>query len=385
MAGGIIYQVDSEGGLTRMIPSKPASEDEIQKLIADHPEMVTGDDEKLLLIRREAPIADASDGGRRWSLDHLFVTRDAKPVLVEVKQATNTQLRREVIGQILEYAANAVLHWGRGRLVEAYRSRFDDEEAADQHLDAFLREGGGDGISAEVANPASFWERVDTNLQSGVLKLVIVADQIPRELARIIEFLNEQMDAEVRGVELRWFTSDTGVKTLVPRIVGATERAAEKKADASSKATNEYWVQLKAAHPDLIPGKPWSANAQDFFALRNGNPKIVVGSRFVKGDLRLFIYFDGPLAGKAYQKLKEKKEAFENAFGQHLEWDDMEGAQASRAILTLPNAQMENLADRQRQYNWLAIHAPKLRDAFEPFKTGIEASIKSGSTEVVRS
>ena len=46
----------------------------------------------------------------RWSLDHLFVTRDGVPVLVELKRAMNSRLRREVVGQILDYAANATAY-----------------------------------------------------------------------------------------------------------------------------------------------------------------------------------------------------------------------------------------------------------------------------------
>ena len=151
MAEGIIYQVGSDDNLTRMLPGKPVSEAQIQELIAKHPEIVTGTDERLLLIRREQPIPDSSFGSGRWSLDHLFVTRDAKPVLVEVKQASNTKLRREVIGQLLEYAANAVSHWGRGRMAESFYRRFENEEDALLELDSFLADpsandaGGGAG------------------------------------------------------------------------------------------------------------------------------------------------------------------------------------------------------------------------------------------------
>ena len=51
------------------------SEDFMQKLVASHPELIADLDGALLLIRREQPIADREDGGGRWSLDHLFVTR----------------------------------------------------------------------------------------------------------------------------------------------------------------------------------------------------------------------------------------------------------------------------------------------------------------------
>ncbi len=155
--------------------------------------------------------------GGRWSVDHLFVTRDAVPVLVEVKRAVDTRLRREVVGQMLDYAANATAYWQAGSVADSFvRTATKANRDAEQVLTSFIGE----------SNPAVFWDQVDANFKAGRIKLVFVADEIPRELARIVEFLNEQMRADVRAVELRWFAGDDGVITLSPRIIGETERAA---------------------------------------------------------------------------------------------------------------------------------------------------------------
>jgi hypothetical protein len=45
-------------------------------------------------------------GGAWWSLDHLVVDQDAVPTFVEVKRASDTPARREVVAQMLDYAAN---------------------------------------------------------------------------------------------------------------------------------------------------------------------------------------------------------------------------------------------------------------------------------------
>lgn len=59
--------------------------------------------------------------------------------------------------------------------------------------------------------------------------MLFVADAIPSELRRIIEFLNEQMNpAEVIGVELRQYEGQ-GLKTLVPLVVGQTQEATQKR------------------------------------------------------------------------------------------------------------------------------------------------------------
>lgn len=59
--------------------------------------------------------------------------------------------------------------------------------------------------------------------------MLFVADQIPVELRRIVEFLNEQMDpAEVLALELRQYEGE-GLKTLVPMLYGQTQQAQQRK------------------------------------------------------------------------------------------------------------------------------------------------------------
>ncbi len=204
----------------------------MQALVARYPDLITDGDGALLLIRREQPIADSLESTGRWSLDHLFVTREGVPVLVELKRAVDTRLRREVVGQILDYAANATAYWKAGEIANAFASTHDSE--AEKNLAQFL-----DGADADT-----FWSKVDNNFRAGQIKLVFVADSIPAELARIVEFLNEQMRADVRAIELRWFVSDDGMKTLSPRIIGETERAKVSKAAQAGlqPLSPEAWI-----------------------------------------------------------------------------------------------------------------------------------------------
>jgi hypothetical protein len=231
-----IYTVDASGTLIAMRPSEPRSEDFMQMLVAKHPELISDQDGALLLIRREQPIADREDGGGRWSLDHLFVTRTGIPVLVELKRAVDTRLRREVVGQMLDYAANGTAYWQGGRIAESFAATAAEHgRDPDAELEQFLGAG---------SDQEHFWEQVDANFAAGRIKLVFVADTIPRELARIVEFLNEQMKADVRAVELSWFEGE-GITALTPRVIGETERAQNEKAARSSlpKIGREEWIE----------------------------------------------------------------------------------------------------------------------------------------------
>ena len=62
-----------------------------------------------------------------------------------------------------------------------------------------------------------YWEQAGANLKAGRIRLVFVADEIPRELRRVVEFLNEQMAAEVIAIEVKQYVGPDGLRTLVPR------------------------------------------------------------------------------------------------------------------------------------------------------------------------
>jgi len=67
-----------------------------------------------------------------------------------------------------------------------------------------------------------FWSKVQENLQEGIIRMLFVADKIPDELRRIIEFLNEQMTkSEVLGIEIKQYCNlEKNIKTLVPSVIG---------------------------------------------------------------------------------------------------------------------------------------------------------------------
>ena len=74
-----------------------------------------------LLMTREASISSEEGGSGRWSVDHLFLDQDAIPTLIEVKRSSDTRIRREVVGQKMDYAANAVVYWP----IETFQNQFE--------------------------------------------------------------------------------------------------------------------------------------------------------------------------------------------------------------------------------------------------------------------
>jgi hypothetical protein len=225
--GGGIYLIQPDGKLVEMKQESYKSEGVFQDILANYPNLLAGDQidsqqpRRWLLIAREVGVPAQQDGANHWSLDHLFVDQDGIPTLVEVKRSTDTRIRREVVGQMLDYAANAVVYWP----VEEIISQFERTcEAKGSDCEEVLSDFLADSLTAE-----EFWQKVKTNLRAGHVRMLFVADEIPQELKRIVEFLNEQMDpAEVLAVELRQFVNGE-LRTLVPRVFGQTAVAEQRK------------------------------------------------------------------------------------------------------------------------------------------------------------
>lgn len=223
-----IYLLEEEGELRELVEESFVSEDRLQTLLAEHPDLLGGDQmneespRRWLLIDREADVPDREDGSGRWALDHLFLDQDGVPTLVEVKRSTDTRIRREVVGQMLDYAANGMAYWPLEKLRALFEARCDQQGLdPGARLEEFLDE--------SEADPEEFWQRVKTNLKAGRIRLVFVADEIPPELRRVVEFLNGQMDpAEVLAVAVRQYAGG-GLRTLVPNVLGQTAEAQSRK------------------------------------------------------------------------------------------------------------------------------------------------------------
>ncbi len=221
--GERIYVRTEAGGLEPLMEERFNTEDALQKLLADYPELLEGtqirpdDPRRWILITREQGIAVTGDAAARWSLDILVIDQDATPTLVEVKLGSNSDARRKVVGQMLDYAAHA-----HTLNADDLRKTFDAQSGAEERLDALLKD---KDLDSDI-----FWKMVAKNLEERNIRLLFVADAIPDELAHIVEFLNEKMrDIQVLAVEVKQFRGET-LQTLVPRVIGRLA-----KQDASPK------------------------------------------------------------------------------------------------------------------------------------------------------
>jgi hypothetical protein len=222
------------------------NESALQELLVEYPDLLPGDQidpenpRRWLLVARELGVPGDVTETERWSLDHLFLDQDGIPTFVECKQATDTRIRREVVAQMLDYAANGTQYWSMDRLRQAATETAQGRgKALDGEIAALLSNG------EDEADIEEYWERVEANLRNRRIRLIFVADSTPRELRRLVEFLNEEMvNVEVLAVEVKQFQKgdSQGQKALVPRVVGLTETARGVK-ESSSKRRKKWSEQ----------------------------------------------------------------------------------------------------------------------------------------------
>lgn len=243
-------------------PKAYASEDVLQEALANFPQVIAGrstdedgEPSPLVLVAREIGIPTT-----QLSLDHLFLDHEAVPVLVEVKRASDTRIRREVVAQMLDYAANAAANWPVSYLEEKVAQAAEQQgTSVEEYLAPVAQDG-----------PEAFWRDVAQNLKAGRVRLMFVADVIPESLERIIDFLNEQMSpAEVLGVEVRKYEAG-GHLAYVPRLVGRTSDAVAAKSSRPgtrwTKETFVEWATVNCSGPEAALVERVLEHAQTFGA-----------------------------------------------------------------------------------------------------------------------
>ncbi len=222
-----VFLLHGDDILEGMQPAQFATEDVFQRLLQRFPDLLVGDlidplsPRKWVLVKPEKMVS-TGELGASLSVDLVFLDQDGIPTLVEIKRQSDSRIRREVVGQMLDYAANCANYWAIDDLrAEFEKTCLEAKKTTNEVLQQLL------GSDADIEG---FWPRVKENLESTNIRLLFVADVIPPELRRVVEFLNAQMkQVEVLAIELRQFQSK-GLKAIVPTVYGQTQAAAQRRA-----------------------------------------------------------------------------------------------------------------------------------------------------------
>lgn len=211
--------VDPENGTgTVLAPFSLASgetglEASVQQLIHDHPACLPIAEIDPAFA---GPIAICRElNTPAGPIDNFMVTPSGLPVLVECKLWRNPEARREVVGQIIDYAKE-LSRWSSSDLQREVNRRLGCEGNAILDL---VRAAGHD------IDEMAFNDALTYNLRKGRLLLLIVGDGIRQGVEAIAEYLQVHagLHFSLGLVEIPVYALADGRRLVVPRVLARTE------------------------------------------------------------------------------------------------------------------------------------------------------------------
>ncbi len=177
------------------------NEAHLQTLLHASPSRVPGVPEGSLAVR------EMNTGG--GPIDVCIVGLDGSITVVECKLASNSERRRMVLGQVIDYASAI---W---------------DDGADSFLTAWVQAGGVD--PAETLDPVGF-DQLRRNVADVRINLCLAVDRIDSDLRRLVEYLNLATREEITVTALQLaYAKDADVEILIPSTFGAEIAAAKKR------------------------------------------------------------------------------------------------------------------------------------------------------------
>ncbi|UYF97162.1 hypothetical protein OCS65_28505 (plasmid) [Rhodococcus aetherivorans] len=231
--GPLLIRDTSTGG-TWSSPEMTAytNEDHLQAIIADAPHHVPGVPEGALAQRELSTSAGPADV--------CIIDPNGEITVVECKLASNSERRRMVIGQVLDYAAAI---WQAG--TDAFHRQWS-------------RQGGPDLSELDESSR----DQLDRNITDGRIHLCLAVDLIDADLRRLVEYLNlaTRDDVRVTALQLTYARHGT-VEILVPSTYGGEI------AHAKTHAAHQKDKWTKESFLDAITSPSERALAEKLFTL----------------------------------------------------------------------------------------------------------------------
>lgn len=212
-------------------PANFASERELEEVVCRYPQLLTREG--------DAPLAYISQQIQMTSgvMDVVMVDSDGLPVAVEVKLGRNAQARREILGQLVDYVST---------LTEYTVDELDDLVSG-KVSDCI------DVIAKDETERKKIRQTVGANLRAGLARYVLVLDDVPSELSRIVKFLAMRCNMDIRLVEISKYVSASGQILYVPQNLLEEGDSGTEKISSGGGATRAQLQEVINAYSE-IPG-----------------------------------------------------------------------------------------------------------------------------------
>lgn len=320
-------------------------------------------------------------------LDLLGFTVTGRPVLIECKLWRNPQARREVVAQILEYAA-LLQGWTYADLTARVGAKLGGRQG--NILFDIVR------AAYPETHEARFVDTVSTCLASGDFDLIIAGDGIRSDLHAVANYLrpHSRLAARLALVEFQVWSDATGVKVVLPSITlrteivthtvlvssrgeplsiaDSSEIAAEVQAIAQPElsgrrqAVRAFWEDVVARsrfdHPDQPPPRHGGHN---WIRLDMPPPGRLTAYR-TKDEAGVFLTLSGEGASARFEMLLAEQGMLEQEIGQSLEMRaDADDPSKYKIGASHPfDTSDEKIGEQQKQ--WLLTIMNRFVNVFRP-------------------
>ncbi|MGL5799859.1 MAG: hypothetical protein ACRCYN_07315, partial [Plesiomonas sp.] len=187
--------INSNGANETLKPSEFTNELELEDIICNNPQLLCtdGGSELYFLKRQVTTLAGVSDA--------IMVSADGLLVVVEVKLARNPEVRRTVVGQLIDYVATLTEY---------------TVDELNELLDGCLE----NILSEKFENETEYkrvWQAIGANLRAGVARYILVVDSANADLERIVKFLALKSSLDIRLITINKYVSESGFSIFVPQ------------------------------------------------------------------------------------------------------------------------------------------------------------------------
>lgn len=221
--GLLVRKVGSTGAWESPEMRTYTDEGHLQQVIAEDPQQVPGVPEGAWTVRELQTAAGPADV--------CIIGPDGALTIVECKLASNSERRRMVIGQALDYAS---------AICDAGASAFRDQWA---------RRGGAELADVLGEQPL---DQLDRNISDGRIHLCLAVDRIDSDLRRLVEHLNRitRDDVGITALQLT-YARHGDVEILLPSTYGGEITAAKARSDARATPwTRDAFLDALATDDD---------------------------------------------------------------------------------------------------------------------------------------
>lgn len=367
------------------------SEAWIQDLIQRHPECLPIEEIDPIFANPVALCKELNTPA--GAIDNFLITASGLPVLVECKLWRNPEGRREVVGQILDYAKELAL-WSSSDLQREVARKVG---GAGNPILRFLAEAG------HEIDEVAFNDALTLNLRRGRFLLLIVGDGIREGVEAIAEYMQRHLGLHFSMglVEMPIFIMPDNSHLVTPRVLSRTsittrnvisipdghvleeingdQTREDQQISELSKARKLFWTEFLAKVRLDDPEQPIpNPSAQGYLAFMlpasSGSSWITVWREIATGEVGLTLgWTKGQVGEDAGLSVVEDWQSIQPQLGGEASLTEIRGRQTITERFKAGD--LNDLNDRQVAFDWLRTRLNEWINVLRPEIRSIAAEL----------